>query len=353
MTFTIRLGYLLGWGQAMVERGRAAWLCGDLTNAESDLRAALEVFQNLNAAFDFARALFFLAAFLHEQGQKEAGDIWRKAVQKILSGGYAFLLEQERHSAFPLLAAYTVHADASLARVSNRLLRHLERVPPPPLSIKTLGRFEVRRGWQIIDRTSLRCRRAGELMALLLFSPLRTLSFDQIVETLWPDKPPHYTKTAFHHTTSALRRALEPDLPEKFPSRYLIVDEGQITLDLPLGSWVDFEAFEKHYRLGQWEQALNLYIGDLLPELRYSEWVFLQRERLALLYQRALLGAGKERYDGKRYAEALDACLQLLALEPWHEEATLLGMQACVAMKDIATARRLYIRLERKHQSFF
>ncbi len=149
------------------------------------------------------------------------------------------------------------------------------------------------------------------------------------------------------NTTSALRRALEPDLPEKFPSRYLIVDEGQITLDLPLGSWVDFEAFEKHCRLGQWEQALNLYIGDLLPELRYSEWVFLQRERLALLYQRALIGAGKDRYDGKRYAEALDACLQLLALEPWYEEATLLGMQACVAMKDIATARRLYIRLEK------
>jgi len=128
---------------------------------------------------------------------------------------------------------------------------------------------------------------------------------------------------------------------------YLEVEDRLVTLTRPPGSWVDLEAFEEHCRRAEWEEALALYGGDLLPDYRYADWALAARERLAYLYQHALLAAGKARLAERRFNAALDACRRLLALEPWHESAVLLGMRACVALNDLAGARRLYLKLEK------
>jgi DNA-binding SARP family transcriptional activator len=108
---------------------------------------------------------------------------------------------------------------------------------------------------------------------------------------------------------------------------------------------VDLEAFEAHCRRAEWEEALALYGGDLLPDHAYAEWALAPRERLALFYQRALLAAAEARLAGGHFAQALDACRRLLAVEPWHEQAVLVGMRALVAQNNLAGARRLYLKL--------
>jgi DNA-binding SARP family transcriptional activator len=349
LTFALRVGYRHEQGKALIERARAFWLCGDPTAAETDLHAAIDLLTPLGAAFDLARAWLLLAAlrFAHRAPSSELHAAWQEAVSRIISGGYAFLLEQERALAFPLLASLLSSDDPNVVAISRTLLGHLARVPPPPLHVQTLGRFEVRQGKRPMEMSVFRQRRAGELLALLLIAPRRTLSAEQIAEALYPERPPGSSRASFHHTTSALRRALEPDLPEKFPSRYLEVEEGQVTLHLPPGSWVDVEAFEAHCQRGEWEEALSLYGGEFLPEYRYADWTVAPRERLALLYQRALLEAARARLAAGRFGGALEACWRLLALEPWHEEAVLLGMRACVALNDLSGARRLYLALEK------
>jgi DNA-binding SARP family transcriptional activator len=286
-----------------------------------------------------------LAALLHEQGRPEAADAWLAAARTLSEKGYAFLLEQERSLAFPLLSAYQTAPDAAVARTSALLLEGLRRVPPPPLQIALLGGFVVRQGHRIVEERLLRQRRAGELLALLALSPGHRLTAEQVAEALFPARPPAAAQTSFHHATSALRHALEPDLPDKFPSRYLTVEEGKVALTLPVGSRLDVEMFEAYCRRQAWEEALSLYGGELLAEYRYAAWTQLPRERIALLYQRALFGAAEARLAAGRPAEALDACRRLLALEPWHEGAVLLGMRACVALGDVAGARRLYLQL--------
>ncbi len=345
--YAARMGNRHALGKTLIERAGAAWLCRDLPAAEADLRAAIEVLTPLPANFELAQANLLLAALLHQQGRAGADSIWLEAVSRIVSGGYAFLLDQERSLAFPLLASFLNSDDPCVATVSRTLLDHLMRVPPPPLRVQTLGRLEVWQGRRPMEIRVLRQRRAGELLALLLIAPGRTLSSEQIAEALCPERPLDAARTFFHHATSALRRALEPDLPEKFPSRYLEVAEGQVTLRLPPDSWVDVDAFEAHCRRGEWEEALALYGGEFLPEYRYADWTVFHRERLSLLYQQALLGAARARLAAGQFAGALEACWQLLALEPWHEEAVLLGMRACVALNDLAGARRLYLALEK------
>jgi DNA-binding SARP family transcriptional activator len=347
LTIAKRVGYRHFQGLAFIERARAAWMLDDVAAAEGDLRAAIDILARLGAAFDLTRARFLLAVLLHQQRRDEAVSAWGEAARDIIEGNYAFLLEQERALAFPLLASLLDSDDPNVAAISRTLLGHLARVPPPPLHVQTLGRFEVRPGRRPMEMGAFRQRRAGELLALLLITPGRALSSEQIAEALYPERPPGAARASFHHTTSALRRALEPDLPEKFPSRYLEVEEGWVTLHLPPDSWVDVEVFEAHCQRGEWEQALSLYGGEFLPEYRYADWAVAPRERLTLLYQQALLEAARARLAAGQSAGALDACRRLLALEPWHEEAVLLGMRACVALNDLPGARRLYLALEK------
>lgn len=334
-------------GRALTERGHAAWLKGDLLSAERDLREAMQILRTRQQRYDLARAALFLAALLHRQQRPEAVETWREAAQAIHCGGYAFLLDQERALAYPLLAAFLNYPDQALASISAQLIEQLQRFPSPPLQVETLGRFHVRQGKRAVAPQALRRRRAGELLILLLLAPKHSLSSEQIAEALCPERPPDAARIFFHHATSALRRALEPELPEKFPSRYLEVQEGQATLRLPPASWVDFEAFEAHVRQGEWEEALRLYSGEFLPEYRYAEWTVAPRERLSFFYKQALLGAAKLRLEQGCSIEALDACLRLLEVEPWQEEAVLLGMRACVALGDLPGARRLYLALEK------
>lgn len=345
LTIARRLGRRYDEGRALLERGRGAWLCGNEAAATADLQAAAEILTRLDAAFDLARARFLLAALHHAAHDPAAADAWLAAARAINEGGYAFLLEQERALSFPLLAAYQFSPCADLARANALLLEQLRRVPPLPLHIVTLGRFAVWQGGRLVEAQCLRQRRAGELLALLLLSPDRRLAVEQATEALTPDRDFPAAQTHFHHATSALRRALEPDLPAKFPSRYLTVEEGQVILTLPAGSWLDLEAFELHCRRAEWEEALALYAGELLPDYRYADWTFVRRERLALLHQKALWRAAEGRLADGQPAEALDACRRLLALEPWHEAAVLLGMRACAALGDLAGARRLYRNL--------
>ena len=344
---------LQGW--ALIERARAAWEKDDLAAAESDLKAAIAVLRPMQANFDLARAYFFLAALLHQlldkaqngQRRAEAESAWLAAASRIVSGGYAFLLERERALAFPLLAAHLDSNAPDVANVSARLLTQLASVPPPPLRVHTLGRFEVWQGKRLIEEHAWRRRRAGELFRLLLVSPSWTISRDQVLEALWPNKSPASARSLFHQATSALRRVLEPDLPDRFPSRYLTVEAGQVALHLPTGSWVDFMIFEEHVKNRDWEAALALYQGDLFPGDLYADWAAAWREWLKQHAIRAALVVAREALAMGNPDEALSACHRALALEPWQEEAVLLGMQACVAQSDRAGALRLYLALER------
>jgi len=51
-----------------------------------------------------------------------------------------------------------------------------------------------------------------------------------------------------------------------------------------------------------------------------------------------------------RFRDALEACHKVLAIEPWQEEAVLLGMQSYTGIGNIAGALRLYQTLEKALQ---
>ncbi len=337
-------------GRAMIERAQAHWLCGQPEMAQNDLQTAIALLKELEAAFDLAHARLLLAALLHEQKDPQAEQAWRAAVEAILSGGYGYLLQRERRRAYLLVAEYLSHPERELAQLSEQLIAEMDKTPPPALHVCVLGDFALYRGRERVSPALLKQRQAGELLRLLLISPGRRLSREQVIDALWQDKSPAAAINIFHQTTSALRHALEPDLPSKFPSRYLLVEEGQVCLRLPPGSQVDYEQFEVHLRRDEWREAINLWKGEPFYLDRYKDWAALKREELTQGYLRALLCLAREELAGDNAERALEACQRILQTDPWHEQAALLAMHACLKMNNRSGALRIYLNLERRLQ---
>lgn len=333
-------------GRALIERGRAAWMNNDLESAQTDFNRAIQEFEDRQQRYDLARARFFLATFLHSRRHSQAAAAFQEAARLIAEGNYAYILERERQLAFPMIAAYLNHPSVEISQLSAGLLEQLEKIPPEPLHIFILGAFKVYRGKRLIPATAWKRRHAGELFRLLLVNPGRSLFREQVVETLWPDAAPTTGGDIYHQATSSLRRALEPDLPDKFPSRYVFVDEGRVSLRLPPGSEVDFETFERQIKNEEHEAALEIYQGEPFTEDRYRDWASWKREQLAQKYQQALLTVAGQKLAAGEAGEALAACQRLLPENPWCEPAVLLAMQACLQLNDRPRALRLYRQLE-------
>ena len=114
--------------------------------------------------------------------------------------------------------------------------------------------------------------------------PDHSAAREVVFEALCPDQSPQAAQTFLHHATSSLRRILEPDLPEKFPSRYLRVENERVTLcyhtgpsrlrvvravaSVPAEDKMEDSASNRGELL---EAALPLYGGELFLADRYAD----------------------------------------------------------------------------------
>ena len=349
-----RTGKRYLYGITLIENAQAAWETGDSASAESDLKEALEVLGKCGAAYDVARASLLLAANYQLQKDPAATQAWITAAEQILGGGYAFILERERTLAFPLVVSHMRSRNKHALKLAEQLMEQLARVAPPRLRIKGLGQFKVWQGRRSIPDQSWQRRKAGELLRCLLLEPDHSASREEVLEELWPDYTPSTAIDLLHQATSTLRHTLEPDLPDRFPSRYLWLDGERVYLQLPPGSWIDFEHFEQTLptaiqtrNIENLKQALSIYSGELFPMDRYTDWSISRRESLNDLYLRGLLTLGDAYYKNQQYPEALACVRRSLERDPWNEDAVLLGMKIYASLQDVPHAQQLYERLKK------
>jgi DNA-binding SARP family transcriptional activator len=351
--FARRVNLTFLTGIALIELALACWDSGDIDNAETSLLEAREILTASGGDYDLARAVFLLAAFYDKQKKNLSSKIWLEACDHILKGGYVHILERMRTLAFPLVASHLRNRNARARSAAENLLQDLTRVSPPPLRINGLGQFIVWQSRRRIPDQAWNRRKAGELARFLLLKPNHSAGREEVLDGLWPDSMPTTAMAQFHQATSTLRHILEPDLPDKFPSRYLTVEGERVFLNLPPGTMVDFEQFEqvlpiamRSMDVDDLEQALSLYTGELFPMDRYSDWSVSRRESIEELYQRGLLALGQAYFRQKQYFESLDCSRKILARDAWNEDAVLLGMQSYVNLRDFPRALRLYRELE-------
>jgi len=352
--FANRTGYRYLCGLALVERAQAAWQALDLKSAEENLLEASRIFSSFNAAYDQTRATFLLAALYHQEKRPELDEKWIEAARQIITGGYAFILERERSLAFPLIASQLRSHKIPSRKMAEDMLEHLSRVPPSPLKVNGLGQFRVWQGRRLVPDHAWQRRKAGELFRYLLLRHSHSAGREELIEEIWPEHTQPTAQDLFHQATSTLRHILEPDLPDKFPSRYLAVEGDRVFLRLPPGSVVDFEQFEQSLppaintrNIEKLKNVIGSYTDALFPSDKYSDWAIRRRESLSELYLRGLLALGHAYLDRGNFYDALECSRRILQQDLWNEDGVLLGMKACIGLRDIPHALRIFMDLER------
>src|SRR5262245_7850774 len=149
----------------------------------------------------------------------------------------------------------------------------------PALRIRLLGPFELFVGDRPVAPDRWPRRKPKLLVKLLAFQPRAQLHREQIIDMLWPDADFEAGANNLHKAIHAARRALEPDLKSGSSSRFIGARDNIVTLRAPGDIWIDAGAFERTAVEAMrsndpklFEEALDLYRGDFLPEDLYEDW---------------------------------------------------------------------------------
>ncbi len=339
----IKSPYLLG--HALIEMGQVNWFSGDNKSAEKYFNNAIQQLKKANSPLDCTRAEFLLAALFQANKNKKADEFFLHAADAIIKNGYSSILYRDRKLIYPLISGNLKKTGSEIHDKANALLDIVIQSPSTPLRILGLGQYRVWQGQHPLPDQPWSRRKSGVLFRFLLLQSDKSASRDVITDALWPDLDPDVAADTLYQATSALRRIFEPDLPDKFPSGYLVIEGERVSLKLPSGSYTDFDHFEKELpsaiknrKVEDLQILLALHEGELFPMDRYSDWVNERRNQLETLYLQGLHNLGMLYLINQEYYQELEISRKILRIDPWNEDAVLMGMQAYLGMNNAPRA---------------
>ena len=222
----------------------------------------------------------------------------------------------------------------------------------PELRVRLLGGFSVAVGGRTIAETEWRRRKVASLIKLLALAGGR-LHRDQLVDRLWPDLTPEAAVNNLYQALHLARRIFDPT--GATAANYLQIQSDLVHLCLAGPVWIDVAAFETAAGVAQQSQdlaayraALDLYVGDLLPEDPYEEWASNRREVLRQGYLGLLLDQARLQEARHEYAEAIQTLNRVVERDAVHEDAHVRLMRLYALRGQRQQALRQYQMLEER-----
>ncbi len=195
----------------------------------------------------------------------------------------------------------------------------------PVLRIHLLGDFRVVINDHVLADAVWTRRRAESLLKLLALAPGHSLHREQIIDQLWPDADLDSGIANLRYTVHVTRRILasastKEDILRLRGERLILAPDGDI--------WVDVEAFERAAERaaltgshGDYEAAIDLYTGELLPENLYDDWTTSRRERVHDTYLSMLAGLARLQEAGQEDVQAEATLQRILVIDAANEQA--------------------------------
>jgi DNA-binding SARP family transcriptional activator len=181
-----------------------------------------------------------------------------------------------------------------------------------PRQIYLLGAIHV---YQEGISSPLNGEKAQSLLAFLSLNPRLPHRREKLADLLFPDAPPDRVRRNFSDALYRLQKALGSD--------WLLIEGDTVALRADRQLWVDVWEFERLAASDQeadLQKAVDLYTGDLLPEL-YDDWLLPERELRRNQYLAALEQLGVLQENRGDLRQALLTFRRLVSAEPLHEPA--------------------------------
>ena len=165
------------------------------------------------------------------------------------------------------------------------------------------------------DSLLLSGEKIQSLLAYLVLNPRLPHRRDKLANLLYPDAPFERIQRNFSDGLYRLHRALGGD--------WLSIERDTVAIHIDDHLWVDVWDFESLAGSDQevgLQRAINLYTGDLLPEL-YDDWLISERELRRNQYLEALEKLAALQEGKGDFRHSLITLRRLVSAEPLHEPA--------------------------------
>ncbi len=229
-----------------------------------------------------------------------------------------------------------------------------ESITLPALHITCFGHFEVRR----LSKPIVLCsnHNGRSILRYLVAEPEHCATSDTLQTLLWPEDEPQVSQNKLHIAISAIRRSLNHSYTCEAGCGYILCKNGVYYLNQAVVIRTDVDEFLQYYQAGRqtnegrvalYEKACCLYTGPFLPEEKYADWSFLQREQLNRSYLAMCRVLADHYFQIKRYEEAAKWATAILKENRCDESAHRCLMRIYAAQGYRSEALQQYRRCER------
>lgn len=180
------------------------------------------------------------------------------------------------------------HLRGAVAPKEESSTRHLISEPRQDraLELRGLGPLQLYRRGEPLSLDEFSRRTALDLLKILALKSGKPQSSDQLIEMLWPEVDVDAGKNRLHVALHSLRTVLEPQ-GQRGTWQLIRTAQSQYFLQTGDDVWVDFQEFEDLWKrvraarglreskdlwMGDLDQMLHLYRGDLFADSPYEEW---------------------------------------------------------------------------------
>jgi SARP family transcriptional regulator, regulator of embCAB operon len=192
---------------------------------------------------------------------------------------------------------------------------------------RLLGPFELDLDHQQVEQW--RGKQGRMLLAYLLLHRSRPVHADTLGGIFWPEAAPDVVRNRLHVALYGLRR----DLRAVCPHPVVVHGQGGFSFHKNVDLWLDAEVYlaklsaarrqevsEKEIALAHYDEALELYRGDLLEDAPFEDWALLDREQLRLEHLETLDRIAQICFELGQYEGCVPVCQRLANGEVCREE---------------------------------
>ena len=207
------------------------------------------------------------------------------------------------------------------------------------LDVTLLGQFAV-----LLDgrRLAIPTRQAQSLFAYLVLNAGTAHRRERLAGLLWPDSNEENARGNLRHELWRVRKALKLAADD-----YFLIDDLTIAFNPQSAYTLDVQHLERvsvDSTADDLLAALSVYRGEFLPGF-YADWVLVERDRLAALYERTMGRLLELLQQAGRWAEVLEWGRRWIGTGHWPEAAYRALMTAYASSGDMANAVAVYERL--------